>query len=62
MPKRLEVTLVGKSGNAFAILGACQKVAQREWTPEEWEKFRIKATSGNYDHLLQTVMEYFDVN
>ena len=56
------VELVGQDGNAFAMLGKCQRAARTA----EWEKARIdafmeEATSGDYDHLLQTVMSHFEV-
>lgn len=56
------VELVGQDGNAFAILGKCQRAARTA----KWEKARIdafmdEATSGDYDHLLQTVLSHFEV-
>jgi len=49
-------------GNAFAILGACSKAARRAgWTPEQMQAFLGEAKSGDYDHLIQTVMRHFDV-
>jgi len=57
-----ELTLVGESGNAFAILGKARKVAREAgWEKEKIDKFMSEATSGNYDHLLKTCFEYFDV-
>jgi hypothetical protein len=60
--KKPQVKLVGEDGNAFRILGACQKAARRAG----WKEDRIKEvigemTSGDYDHLLGTAMKYFDV-
>jgi hypothetical protein len=56
------VKLIGADGNAFAILGQCRAVANKEgWTKEQVEVFTQKATSGDYDNLLRVVMEYFDV-
>ena len=51
--------LVGYDGNAFSILGRAQKVAKKNGM--DWEKIQAEATSGDYDHLLQTMMKYFDV-
>jgi hypothetical protein len=57
-----EVKLIGEDGNAFAIIGRCRRAAKKAgWTEEQIERFTTEATSGDYDHLLQTVMEYFDV-
>jgi len=59
---RPTVQLVGHDGNAFAILGACNRAATKAgWTPEQWLAFREEATSRDYDQLLATVMKYFDV-
>jgi len=56
------VQLLGRDGNAFAILGACHLAARRAgWTQERINEFTAKATDGDYDHLLGTVMEHFDV-
>jgi len=59
---RPTVALIGADGNAFAVLGACQRAARRAgWTPDQIAAFRDLATSGDYDHLLGTVMSHFDV-
>lgn len=52
------VKLVNEDGNAFAILARCRVAA--EGSPINWSEFFHEATSGDYDHLLQTVMKYFD--
>jgi len=58
-----KVELVGYDGNAFAILGRCRKAARRAgMTPEEINEFTNEATSGDYDHLLTTVMKWFDTD
>ncbi len=58
-----ELKLTGESGNAFAILGAAHKTARRAgWPEEQWERVRGDAMSGDYDHLLQVMMKYFDVS
>jgi len=54
--------IIGEDGNAFAILGKAQRVArQAGWPQEKIDQMMNKAKSGDYDHLLQTMMEYFDV-
>lgn len=59
----VKVKLVGQDGNTFMILGLCKKAARRANVPEEEiDKFREEATSGDYDHLLQTAMKWFEVN
>lgn len=58
----LKLKLVGRDGNAFAILGAAQKaMKQAGLPPEDIKKYMDEATSGNYNNLLQVTMEWFDV-
>lgn len=59
----IQIKLVGEDGNAFAILGRCRKelLIHGSFTKDLWEEFKKEAMSGDYDHLLQTVMKYFDV-
>jgi len=54
--------LVGTDGNAFSILGKAMKAAKRAgWSKERIAVYIEEAMSGDYDHLLQTTMKYFDV-
>jgi len=56
------VTLIGQDGNAFAILAACRRAAKDAgWSEDEIAAFLAEATAGDYDHLLRTVMEHFEV-
>ena len=58
---RPKVRLVGEDGNAFAILGRCQHAARKAgWSKEQIDAFMKEATSGDYNHLLATVMDNFD--
>ena len=58
-----KVKLTGEDGNAFAILGVVRKALRKAgWTQEQLEAFFREATSGNYDHLLQTCIKYADVH
>jgi hypothetical protein len=55
--------LIGRDGNAFAILGQASHAAKKAcWSKERWAKVRAEATSGDYNHLLQTLMQHFEVN
>lgn len=57
--KTVSLELEGLDGNAFALLGAFQKQARREgWTAEEIKAVMDEAQSGDYDHLLQTLMRH----
>lgn len=57
------VPLLGEDGNAFAIIGRALKAMRKAKLPEEeMSAFRDEATSGDYDHLLRTVMNWFETN
>ena len=58
----IAVKLVGEDGNAFAILGRCYQALVRARRRDLWEEFRKEATSGDYNHLLATVCDYFEVD
>lgn len=55
------VQLTGTDGNAFAILGKVKKALKSAGHNKLADEFYAEATSGDYDHLLQTAMKYVDV-
>ena len=58
----ITVRLVGEDGNAFAILGRVRKALSRAGvSSEEINLFMQEATAGDYDNLLQTCMEWVEV-
>ena len=58
---KVKVKLVGEDGNAFAVLGrVISAMCKAGWSSEDVSAFRKEATSGDYDHLLCTVMDYAD--
>ena len=60
---QVHVRLVGRDGNAFAILAAVRAAMRRALIDEaECRTFFVEATSGDYDHLLQTAMRWVDVS
>lgn len=60
---KINVPMVGKDGNAFAILGRVKRIMRRAGLPDsEWEAFHAEATSGDYDNVLMTVMKWFEVD
>lgn len=62
MEKKIKLKIIGTDGNAFAILGKAREAARRGKMPKETlDKFMSEATSGDYNHLLATCMEYFEV-
>ena len=63
-PKHPEiiVTLTGQDGNAFAVLGRCREAARDAGLSEdEITAFMDEAMAGDYDHLLQTAMRWFEI-
>ena len=59
----VKVALVGHDGNAFAILARCRQAIRQAGLPGEvFKDFQKEATSGDYNHLLATVIEWFDVD
>jgi len=59
--KKIDLELEGIDGNAFAIMGAFSKQARREgWSKEEIDEVLDEARTGDYDHLLQTIMDYIN--
>lgn len=59
----ISVKLVGEDGNAYAILGAVRRGLKRGGVAQdEIDQFMAEATSGDYNHLLQTAMTWVDVH
>jgi hypothetical protein len=57
----VQVQLSGQDGNAFAILGRTAGALRQAGLPqEEIDAYFAEATSGDYDHLLQTTMAWVD--
>lgn len=58
-----KLELAKTNGNVFAILNFAQKTWKKAGNPiEVWFKIKDEALkSGNYDGVIQTLMEYFDV-
>ena len=51
--------IIGTDGNAFAILGKARKLALQY--DLDWDTIYAEATSGDYNHLLVTMMKYYEV-
>lgn len=55
--EKLNLKLEGQDGNAFSLLGFFRREAEEAgWSKDEIEKTTEEAMSGDYDHLLQTLM------
>ena len=58
-----ELVLSEVNGNAFAICGAARKAAKAAgWKREYMEAIEDEMRSYDYDHLLATAADYFDVS
>ena len=59
----IHINMSGEDGNAFFIIGRCRSAMKRaKCSPEDIASFTKEASNGNYDNLLQTVMNWFDVS
>lgn len=59
MNNKIEFDLANCDGNAFAILGGWRRAARQQgWSEDTIEAVLAEAKSGDYDHLVQTIMEY----
>ena len=56
--KKVKLKLVGLDGNSFSLMGAFQRQARKEgWSKEEIDQVLDEGRSGDYNHLLSTLME-----
>ena len=56
-----QVQLLGQDANAFAILGRTAAALRAAGVAQEdIDEYFAEATSGDYDHLLQTTMAWVD--
>ena len=56
--KKVRMSLVGLDGNAFNLMGQFQRNARRQGCPqEEVSAVLEECRTGDYDHLLQTLMD-----
>jgi hypothetical protein len=57
--KKVKLDLTRCDGNAFALIAAFRGQARREgWSGDEIEAVSKQAMSGDYDHLLQTLIGF----
>jgi len=60
--KTVNLDLVGVNGNAFMIMGVFQRQAKKEgWTQDEIDLVLKETKSGDYDHLLATIINYCEL-
>lgn len=59
---RPTVKLVGRDGNAYAIMEAVRGALERAGADGEYcQNYIEEATMGDYNHLLAVTMEYVEV-
>ena len=62
MPKTdIKVRLIGADGNVYNLLGICRRALGRAGKIELWDEFYKEATSGDYNHALTTIIDWFVV-
>ena len=62
MPKTdIKVRIIGADGNVFNLLGICRRALGRAGKIELWNEFYKEATSGDYNHALATIADWFVV-
>ena len=62
MPKtNIKVKLIGEDGNVFFFFVLLREALIKNGRKDLVEEFMKEAQSGDYDHLLATVMEYVEV-
>ena len=57
----IKVRIIGADGNIFALLGICRRALSRAGKSELWDEFYKEATSGDYNHALATIADYFEI-
>ena len=56
--KKVKMTLEGLDGNAFSLMGAFKTNAEKQgWSKEEIKEALDDCMSGDYNHLLCTLMD-----
>lgn len=57
--EKVQFDIANSDGNAFALIGGWRRAACREgWSEDDIEAVLAEAKSGDYDHLVQTIMGY----
>lgn len=54
-----ELNVKGVDGNSFMLLAQARRVALKNHM--NWLAIEQEAKSGDYDHLVQTLLKYFEV-
>ena len=57
----IEVKIIGADSNVYNLLGICRRALQKAKRMDLWDEFYAEATSGDYNHTLATIAEYFEI-
>ena len=57
----IKVHIIGADGNVFNLLGICRRALLHAGRFDLWDDFRKEATSGDYNHALATIADWFVV-
>ena len=57
----IKLNLEGVDGNAFCVLGHAMRTLRQNHKMELWDEFHAEATSGDYNKLLCTLSDWFDI-
>ena len=58
-----KLKLIGTDGNAWAVMGAVAAAGRKAgWPKSKIDEIILEMMSGDYDHLLQTAMNHFEVS
>lgn len=59
----IEVQILGRDGNAFAIMGAISTALRKAGVPkEEINQYTSESMSGDYENLLRTAMKWVTIS
>lgn len=57
----IKVALIGADGNVFNLMGICRRALQKAGRMDLWDEFYREVTSGDYNHALAVMTDYFVV-
>ena len=57
----VKLNLEGVDSNAFVLLGHAMRAMRQNHKMELWDEFHKEATAGDYNHLLATLSDWFDI-
>lgn len=59
----IEVSILGRDGNAFAIMGAVSNALRKAGiSSDEVKEYTSESMSGDYENLLRTAMKWVSIS